>query len=61
MRFPPYFTWGASSLRSERRLGSHNRIGIQSGSAQNQDITKQCYSLRCDKNRRRLVGLPAGH
>ena len=32
MRFFPYFTWGSSSPRSERRLGSHNRIGAQSGS-----------------------------
>jgi hypothetical protein len=31
MRFFPYFTWGASSPRSERRLGSHSRIGAQSG------------------------------
>jgi len=30
MRFFPYFTWGASSPRSERRLGSHARIGAQS-------------------------------
>ena len=61
MRFPPYFTWGASSPRSGRRLGSHDRIGIQSGvQCPKQDITKNAYSLRCDKNRRRLVGLPAG-
>jgi hypothetical protein len=31
MRFSPYFTWGASSPRPERRLGSHDRIGAQSG------------------------------
>ena len=31
MRFFPYFTWGASSPRSERRLGSHDRISAQSG------------------------------
>jgi hypothetical protein len=31
MRFFSYFTWGASSPRSERRLGSHDRIGAQSG------------------------------
>lgn len=31
MRFFPYFSWGASSLRSELRLGSHDRIGAQSG------------------------------
>lgn len=30
MRFFPYFTWGASSPRSERRLGSHDPIGTQS-------------------------------
>jgi hypothetical protein len=30
MRFLPYFTWGASSPRSERRLHSHDRIGTQS-------------------------------
>jgi hypothetical protein len=31
MRFLPYFTWGASSPLSERRLGSHARIGAQAG------------------------------
>jgi hypothetical protein len=31
MRFFPNFPWGASSPRSERRLGSHDRIGAQSG------------------------------
>ena len=29
MRFFPYFTWGASSPRSERRLSCHDRIGAQ--------------------------------
>ena len=31
MRFFPYFTWGATSPRSERRVGSHDRIDAQSG------------------------------
>jgi hypothetical protein len=30
MRFFPYFSWGASSPRSERTLGSHDRIDVQS-------------------------------
>jgi|tagenome__1003787_1003787.scaffolds.fasta_scaffold20159807_2 hypothetical protein len=44
-------------MRFQRRLIVY---GEQRGGVQcpNQDITKNAYSLRCDKNRRRLVGLP---
>jgi hypothetical protein len=45
MRFFSYFTWGASSPRSEPRLGSHDPIGAQS-SVQSDGSLARVFSRR---------------